>query len=286
MNKKSILNIALVCLLSSGSFAYSQDYSGSSIENRLGLIEKDLRILNKEVYKNGVSPLSGNAQKADIETNKKIADFEIRLSSLEDSIRKTNGSIEEINHNNEILDNKISKIQSDIEYRINSLEEKITILENKSSEKIDLTPIKETSSSMSRVVVTDENLSVEEQYRKAFNYLKDKDYKKAEKAFSDFIEGHPENKLAGNAQYWLAETYYVRGNMEEAMKQFAIGYKNYKNSDKAKDNLLKLAITLGSLDRKKDACLTLKELVDKYSPLPTNIASRASNEKTKNNCSD
>ena len=40
--------------------------------------------------------------------------------------------------------------------------------------------------------------------------FKSRDYSTAERAFREFVNSHPEHDLAGNAQYWYAETFRIR----------------------------------------------------------------------------
>ncbi|MBL8642785.1 MAG: tetratricopeptide repeat protein, partial [Rhodospirillaceae bacterium] len=54
------------------------------------------------------------------------------------------------------------------------------------------------------------------QYDYAFDFLKRQDYASAETAFREFLKRAPKDPLAGNAQYWLGETYYVRGDYQKA----------------------------------------------------------------------
>ena len=88
----------------------------------------------------------------------------------------------------------------------------------------------------------------------AFKQLQDGDYAGAERGFKAFVQSNPKHPLAGNAQYWLGETYYARRDYQNAMVAFAEGYKVYKTSPKGPDNLLKLGITLAVLDKKPEAC--------------------------------
>ena len=48
-------------------------------------------------------------------------------------------------------------------------------------------------------------------YEAAYGYLLQRDYGAAEAAFDEFLRRHPNDPLAGNAQYWLGESLYVRG---------------------------------------------------------------------------
>ena len=77
-----------------------------------------------------------------------------------------------------------------------------------------------------------------QQYEFAFDFLKRQDYPKAESALRDFLKRHPKDPLAGNAQYWLGETYYVRGDFQQAAVEFMAGYQNYPKTNKGPDNLV------------------------------------------------
>ena len=99
-----------------------------------------------------------------------------------------------------------------------------------------------------------------------------------------FIASHPDDQLAGNAHYWLAETYYVRGDYRKAAGYFAAGYKNFPESSKAPDNLLKLAMSLANLDQPDKACFTFKELSERFPNASQSIMQRAAFESRRAGC--
>jgi tol-pal system protein YbgF len=126
--------------------------------------------------------------------------------------------------------------------------------------------------------------SASEQYNFAFGLLKQADYPAAETALKSFIRQHPNDGLAGSAQYWLGETYYARGNYAEAAIVFAEGYKRYPKGTKAADDLLKLGMSLARVDQKQNACTALAQL-DRDFPNPGNtIKERAKDEKKRLGC--
>lgn len=128
--------------------------------------------------------------------------------------------------------------------------------------------------------------SPEEQYRHAFGLLRETRYGEAEQALQAFLERHGDHELAGNAQYWLGETYYVRGNYNNAAVTFAEGFQEYPESGKAPDNLLKLGMSLGEIDRVEDACGIFAELQNRYPQAPSNILQRAEREEQRLGCSN
>tara|TARA_E500000318_G_scaffold68882_1_gene63769 strand:+ start:446 stop:1525 length:1080 start_codon:yes stop_codon:yes gene_type:complete len=124
----------------------------------------------------------------------------------------------------------------------------------------------------------------EEQYKHAFTYLQKQDFASAEQALSTFLERHPKSPLAGNAMYWLGETYYVRKDFANAAKTFATGYTEYSGSSKTADNLLKLGFSLARMDRKEDACVTFDQLKADFPNASANIKRRAMTEQQRIGC--
>ncbi|MCG8491874.1 MAG: tol-pal system protein YbgF [Sneathiellales bacterium] len=129
------------------------------------------------------------------------------------------------------------------------------------------------------------NLSPAEQYNQAIALIRKDDYAGAEAAFTSFLEQNSQHSLAGNAQYWLGETHYVRGDYPNAASAFLNGYQNYPQSSKGADNLLKLAMTLGRMEQKDEACVTFQQLEKQYKNLASRLKRIAGREKQKFGCS-
>ena len=82
----------------------------------------------------------------------------------------------------------------------------------------------------------------DEQYQFAFDLMRQTKYADAERALSTFVDEYPDHPLAGNASYWLGETYYVRKDYSNAAQTFAETFKKFPQSGKAPDSLLKLGM--------------------------------------------
>jgi tol-pal system protein YbgF len=144
-----------------------------------------------------------------------------------------------------------------------------------------------TSATTTASVITPYDLpgaTPEEQYEYAFGLLRQANYDEAEAALRTFLDRHPDDLLSGNAQYWLGETYYVRGDYQKAALTFAEGYQKYPNSGKAPDNLLKLAMSLGELGKNDEACVALGQLRKEFPNAPANIQDRAARERQRYGC--
>jgi len=126
--------------------------------------------------------------------------------------------------------------------------------------------------------------SASDQYNFAFGLLKQADYPAAEAALRSFVRQHPDDGLAGSAQYWLGETYFARGNYSEAAVAFAEGYKRYPKGAKAPDDLLKLGMSLARANQKQNACTAFTKLDHDFPNPGSAIKERARDEKKKLGC--
>ena len=90
--------------------------------------------------------------------------------------------------------------------------------------------------------------------------------------------------LAGNAQYWLGESFYARGKYAEAAAAFADGYKRYPRGPKAADGLLKLGMSLARANQKHNACIALMQLDHDFPHPGSAIKDRSAQEKKRLGC--
>lgn len=82
--------------------------------------------------------------------------------------------------------------------------------------------------------------SDQDNYNAAFDMIQSRQYAEAATAFQGFLQTFPESPLADNAQYWLAETYYVQREFAVALPQFQQVLDDYPQSAKLPDALLKI----------------------------------------------
>lgn len=104
-----------------------------------------------------------------------------------------------------------------------------------------------------------------ENYEAAFELLKQQRYPEAGAAFQQFLIAFPTSQLADNAQYWLAESYYVTDQFETALDQFEIVVSDYPRSRKMPDAYLKIGYSNYELQRWDRAREALQRVRDQYS---------------------
>ncbi len=123
-----------------------------------------------------------------------------------------------------------------------------------------------------------------ERYKHAFQYLRKRDYKKAESALVEFINAHADDPLAANANYWLGKTFYTRGLYDKAAEIFIRGYEKYSTSPKTADSLLGLGFSLVRLKRPEDACLAFGQLLNEFPQLASSTKKKAITESKRIGC--
>ena len=120
--------------------------------------------------------------------------------------------------------------------------------------------------------VTEANSS-KELYETAYGYLLQQDYGAAEAAFEEFLRRYPKDQLTADAQYWLGETLFVQRRYKPAGQAFLRVVQQYRQSPKAANSLLMLAMTLEQLGQKD--CALFAELETKHPNAPQDIKGRA-----------
>mgnify|MGYP001243628265 FL=1 len=124
----------------------------------------------------------------------------------------------------------------------------------------------------------------EKQYEFATSFLKVGDYNTAERAFSEFVNTNPDHNLAGNAQYWYAETFRIRQLYTDAASAYLEGYQKYPKSEKAPINLLKLGVSLVQIGEKDQGCLMITGVKKEYPKAAQSILQKAKYEEKKFEC--
>ena len=115
----------------------------------------------------------------------------------------------------------------------------------------------------------------EKQYKFATSFLKVGDYTTAERAFREFVNVNPEHDLAGNAQYWYAETFRIRQLYTDAASAYLEGYQKYPKGEKAPINLLKLGVSMVQIGEKDQGCKMINGVQKQYPDANQSVIQKA-----------
>ena len=284
----------------------------SEINKKLVQIEKQLRAVQRVAFPDGKMARDFAASRQETGTGASsrvlLADIEVRLGRIDTQMRDLTGSIEEMAHRQLMLENKFENFRGDMEFRFRELEGGGAAAQGGDGRGASSAALAATrpSSGLVETLTPEDALALlerqslnsaaaapapalppgtaEERYKFAFALLRKGDYEKAEAAFRAFVAGHGEHRLAGNAQYWLGETYYVRKDYPRAAAAFLAGFQNYGEGSKGADSLIKLGLTLSNMDQNEDACAAFYEIEVSYPGASDAITRRAASEKARLGC--
>jgi len=316
------LTLALVAFVSPGA-AYGQSRDGGTLADTVDRLERQIQTLERTVYRGAPAPAGVGTGGADAPPAA-LSQLQITSDSLEEQMRRLTGQVEQLDFQIRQLNDRMDRLVADVDFRLRELEDgaggaqasrsggqpvaptvpqsagEVTVrgngpgtigtLTESQARAAGITPDGGAVSGASPTAVASAPValpdgSTQDRYNYARQFLLKRDFVSAEQALTAFVQSHSDDPLAGNAQYWLGETFYVRGDFQAAARTFAEGFQRYPGSDKAPDNLLKLGMSLSQLDLKDDACITLKKLRVEYPEAPTSIVQRADREIGRLKCS-
>jgi len=185
--------------------------------------------------------------------NQGLIQLSQRLDAIEAQMRQLRGELEEQQNSNDLLRKQQRDLYADLDRRLLALQAGAKSGAGGSND----------GSGGSSGGGADSG-GEQAAYARAFDALKSTDYAGAITRFRDFLRAYAQSQLAGNAQYWLGEAYYVTHDYDNAAASFRAVGEQYPQSPKVPDALLKLGLT--QIDQKKltDARTTLKQVVQRY----------------------
>ena len=248
----------------------------------------------------------------------------LKLSEIENQFQELTNKFEEINFKLDKLSNRMSKVQADNQIRFQDLENVVSsdattnkLTKKTNNEQLEVLPgssqpqdlgsisYKDTSTNetsqktnsvdSTALVVTETfqaeekilpNESPDKQYQFATSFLKVGDYSTAERAFREFVDTNPEHNLAGNAQYWYAETFRIRQLYTDAASAYLEGYQRYPKGEKAPINLLKLGVSMVQIGEKDQGCKMINGVEEQYPEANQSVIQKAKYESQKFECNN
>ena len=246
----------------------------------------------------------------------------LKLSEIESQFRDLTNRFEEINFKLDKLSNRLSKVQADNQIRFQDIEnaivsedgsKKLTLKTENNDDQIlpgssqpqdlgtisykdnatqetsqQIQSVETTASIVTEVFQAEEKIlpndTPEKQYEFATSFLKVGDYPTAERAFREFVLSNPENELAGNAQYWYAETFRIRQLYTDAASAYLEGYQKYPKGEKAPINLLKLGVSMVQIGEKDQGCKMINGVEKQYPQANQSVIQKAKYESKKFEC--
>ena len=317
--KKLRLEVLFIIYLSLSSHLLADNHN---IYETIEQLQKDIKTLERAVYSGSTNlnnEINNTNTSLDANSEDVLTRHLLKLTEIETQFQNLTNRFEEINFKLDKLSNRLSKVQADNQIRFQDLEnatiindDKKTLAQNSkdktlpgSSQPQDLgsisykdtntnETIQQTQSIDTTATIITETFQAEEkilpsespenQYEFATSFLKVGDYSTAERAFREFVQTNPEHKLAGNAQYWYAETFRIRQLYTDAASAYLEGYQKYPRGEKAPVNLLKLGVSMVQIGEKDQGCKMINGVEKQYPDANQSVIQKAKYESQKFEC--
>ena len=278
------------------------EFDYNLLAEKLNRLEQELSDIQKSLY----APVDNTSVKEG--KNPLPSKYQRRINKLENDFTKMNGQFEEIFFRLNQLQGKLDTISSDVDFRLSTKNDATSGglpvgARDKSDEKDTYAYPKNTSDVNTSGGDTEILGTIKEQETKdvaieiarnfqtpdsLFNYGKDSlqnlNYSDAENAFRGFVEKYPKDIKVPSAYYWLGESLFVREKYPDAVLAYGEIIKNHKKHEKAPASLLKIGISFSNLDKKKESCDALKNILKQYPNSKSDILKKTNFLILKNNC--
>ena len=282
--------------------------------NRVSRLENEMQTMSRAIYKGEEPPPGAFSGGSD------AAALGVRLDQLETQLRDMNGRLEEQTNQIDQLRNQMERMGADVDMRLGSggapAQPQPARYTTQSASSYEAPPQPADAGDAGHSAPYPQDTSPQAgyqwssggvgagepslgtlgsspqpndsgamMYENAFSQLKSGQYDAAEQGFQQFLSANPNHTLAGNAKYWLGESFYARGQYDKASRTFAEAYQQYPKSPKAPDNLLKLGMSLAGEGKKDDACIALGQIEKEFASSAGPVLRRAKEEMTHFGCS-
>jgi tol-pal system protein YbgF len=182
-------------------------------------------------------------------TNQSLLELAQRIDALQADLRTIRGEVELLQNQTEGGKNQSRNLYGDLEKRLAALET-LGGVGGASAGGTAAPPISGGSEQAT--------------YDAAMAALRGGNYDKAAAAFREVVTNYPTGDLAPNAQFWIGESYYTKGDLESAITAYRKVLSDWPQSRKAPDAMVKLGFSLSDLKRNGEARDMLQDVVRKY----------------------
>jgi len=114
--------------------------------------------------------------------------------------------------------------------------------------------------------------------------LAEGDFLGAQTALSQYLQFNPDAADAGEMQYWLGESYFVRGGYADAADAYIASMRKDPQGIKGPEAMVRLGASLRELGQVPAACQTLASFSTQYPNAPVTVKEKAQLEAARTGC--
>jgi tol-pal system protein YbgF len=211
--------------------------------------------------------------------NQSLTELANEIERLRGETTMLRGELESLRFESENSDSRQRELYVDVDQRLRTLEAAPRGFEppaSNASAPLGAPAVGAASAAGATAAAPRPTGSDQQNYQAAFDLISARKYEEAGRGFETFLVQFPTSPLADNAQYWLAETHYVRGQFQEALPAFRKVLEKYPQSAKLPDALLKVGYCQIELGDRNAARTSLQEVMRQF---PDTTAARLASQR-------
>lgn len=236
-----------------------------------------------------VGPVFAHETKSARRLESTLSSISIKLSRIESKLRNLTGKIEEIEQISRTGKKNIAANQADSRETIKSIDRDIGRLKRAVKQLAQQSSLANRRNGARKIKEANRLDLSKKSPNELYNYAIEqlvvkKNYTGSQKAFELFVRQYPGNEKAGQALYWLGESFYVRGNFRDSASSYLRCYNSYPSSSKAADCLLRLGTALAALHEWDEACAAFDKLRSSFPAAAPRILQKLQSEYERIQC--
>lgn len=285
--------------------AEAQIFGGGEIaemRTQIERLQRDTRDLQAEVFRDGNTGGAGAALSTQ------------RVDDIEESLRRLTGDMEQLSFQLNQITQRLERMQNQIDLVETNQAQSFSFglppegengepfyeMPNGEPRDLALAPSEGTLGTIPRGTPApnapfagsnpgnfplDPNADPQAEFDAAMGLLTRAQYDRAEEAFRSIAANYPDTEVGGQALYWTADiAYSVDRDYQGAARDFAELLRQYPDTPRAPEGMLKLGLSLFALGQQQEGCVTLAALPRSYPNASATIANRARTERNNADC--
>lgn len=196
---------------------------------------------------------------------KNQAELGVKIDGLQSDLQVLTGRFEEGRYQTERSLRDVTSVKENYSLQIKELENRLNSLKDRlTSFELTLTNLQPVSPKETPPEAKEAEKTAGEIYREAYNTFKHGDMADAREMFKNFLKKYPKGEYSDNAQFWLAESYFVGKDYENAILSFEDLIKKFPKSNKVPMAMLKQGYAFYELGDKASGKLLMERVVEKF----------------------
>lgn len=198
------------------------------------------------------------------------------FNELKSEIQTVKGQLDSTKY----VTNENDKVYQDLDTRVSALEDKIgqihaMLKEMKvgASEPVAPAAVKP-SAAATPAAPAMQNQEYDE-FQGVLNLFNAQDFRGTASGMMGFLKKYPQSSLAGNAQFWVAESYYAMGDYVKAIAEYQILSEKYPTHPRIREAIYKQGAGFQKLKKYPEAKLFYQKVIANYPNTPEALKAQA-----------